>query len=274
MCHTTDSLNPRERLASKIRARTNDGDDILHYLFEVFYEIPTGVAHGHRVQVARILIRYGHLSPFALVKLQELSPAESRKADRDAERADARLARTIRSMTDDAQGIVSYMLNTMNGIDETSKRRIAHNIRLAAARELLGRGYPPECDCAHRAASETEVARSAADGSEPTTETHAPSADAPDNPEEQENIKEALEIVKRISEETDPSEWEEDESSGHKSNYSIWEIIRKQPRPVITEEHARIGAARFHEAVERQMRWAESNVKIPTQKDHDNYDDG
>ena len=136
------------------------------------------------------------------------------------------------------------------------------------------RGYPPECDCAHRAAPETEVVRSAADGSEPTTETHAPSADAADNPEEEANLEEALEIVKRVAEETDPSEWEEDESSGHKSNYSIWEIIRKQPRPVITEEHARIGAARFHEAVARQRLWDESDIRVPTRKDHNSYDDG
>ena len=106
------------------------------------------------------------------------------------------------------------------------------------------------------------------------TETHAPSADAADNPEEEANLEEALEIVKRVAEETDPSEWEEDESSGHKSNYSIWEIIRKQPRPVITEEHARIGAARFHEAVARQRLWDESDIRVPTRKDHNSYDDG
>ena len=275
MCDTTDSLNPGERLASKIQLRTNDGDDILDYLFEVFYEIPTGVAHGHRVQVARILIRYGHLSPCALVKLQELSPAESRKADRDAERFDARLARTIRNMTDDAEGIVNYLLNTMNGIDETSKKRICHNSRLAAARELLSRGYPPECDCAHRAASETEAVRSTAASSEPTTETHEPSADAADNPEEETNIEEILAIIRRAAEETDPSEWEEeDASSPHKPDYSMWDYIKSLPQPEITEEQARIGAARFHEAVERQRRWRESNVKIPTQKDNDNYDDG
>ena len=272
MCHTTDSLNPRERLAQKIQARTNDGDDILDYLFEVFYEVPTGVAHGHRVQVARLLIKYGHLSPFALVKLQELSPAESHRADRDAERSDARLARTIRSMTDDAQGIVSYLLNTMNGIDDTSKRRIPHNTRLAAARELLSRGYPPECDCAHRAASDND--RTVARDTAPTTETHESSADAADNPEEETNIEEILAKLDRIIEETDPSEFDEDDDSDHKPDYSMWEIIRNQPEPVITEEQARIGAAQFHEAVERQMRWAESNVKIPTQKDHNNYDDG
>ena len=275
MCHTNDSLNPRERLAQKIRARTNDGDDVLHYLFEVFYEIPTGVAHGHRVQVARLLIKYGHLSPFALVKLQELSPAERRKADRDAESADSRLARIIRNMTDDAEGIVSYLLNTMNGIDDTSKKRTPHNTRLAAARELLGRGYPPECDCAHRAASETEVVRPAAASLEQITDNPEPSADAADNPEEEENIEEILAIIRRAAEETDPSEWEEEEaSSSHKPDYSMWDYIESLPQPEITKEQARIGAARFHEAVEIQRRWRESNVKIPTQKDHVNYDDG
>ena len=274
MCDTNNSLNPRERLASKIQLRTNDGDDILHYLFEVFYEIPTGVAHGHRVQVARILIRYGHLSPFALVKLQELSPAESRKADCDAERFDARLARTIRNMTGDGEDIVNYLLNTMNGIDDSSKKRICHNSRLAAARELLSRGYPPECDCAHRAASETEVVRSAATSSEPTTESVEPTADRAEDSEEEANIELILEKIRRIAEETDPSEYEEDESSDHKPNYSMWDYIDSLPEPELTEEQARIGAARFHEAVERQRRWRESGAEIPRRSDRNTYEDG
>ena len=93
-------------------------------------------------------------------------------------------------------------------------------------------------------------------------------------PEEQANLEEALKIVKQAVENADPSEYEEEESSGHKPDYSMWEMIRKQPRPVITEEHARIGAAKFHEAMERQRLWEESDVRIPTRKDLDNYDDG
>ena len=54
----------------------------------------------------------------------------------------------------------------------------------------------------------------------------------------------------------------------------MWETIRKQPEPVISEEHARIGAALFHEAVEKQRLWRESNVKIPVRKDNTNYDYG
>ena len=178
-------------------------------------------------------------------------------------------------MTDDAEGIVSYLLDTMNGIDDTSKKRIPHNTRLAAARELLSRGYPPECDCAHRAASETEVVRPAAASLEQTTDNPEPSADDSARSEEEEaQIQEVMDKIRRIAEEADPSEFEEDESDGRKLDYSMWEIIDNLPEPVITEEQARIGAAQFHEAVERQMRWAESDVKIPTRKDHHNYDDG
>ena len=43
----------------------------------------------------------------------------------------------------------------------------------------------------------------------------------------------------------------------------MWDIIDSLPEPEITEEHARIGAALFHEAVEKQRLWRESGVKIP-----------
>ena len=82
-----------------------------------------------------------------------------------------------------------------------------------------------------------------------------------------------LEIIKKVAEEADPSEWDEEESD-RRIDYSMWETIRKQPRPVITEEQARIGAAKVYEAIEKWRAWEESNVKIPIRNDNHNYDDG
>ena len=81
-------------------------------------------------------------------------------------------------------------------------------------------------------------------------------------------------IAKEIAENLDPSELEEEPPTPYKPSYAMWDIINKQPRPVITEEHARIGSARFNARIEQQIAWRESGVKIPTRKDYDNYDDG
>ncbi len=278
MCHTADSMSPRDRLASKIRTRTNDGDDILDYLYEVFYDNEPEVLHGHRLQSARLLVIYGQLSQEALERLKKLSHCSDRKAERAEASSDARIAKTIRKMTDDAEGIVAYLLNTMNGIDPSRKKPVCHNSRLAAARELLRRGYPCECETAASAApaptAASESVRPAAAGPEPTTETHEPATDDTEDAEEEANTQKILAKIQKIIDETDPSEFEEENDSGHKPDYSMWDYIETLPKPEITPEHARIGAALFHEAVERQRRWHESGVKIPTRKDHYNYDDG
>ena len=262
MCHTTDSLNPRERLAQKIRDRTDDGEHILEYIYDVFYDRASDVAHGHRIQAARLLIIYGELGQSVLDHLRKMSPHSDRKADRVQIGSDAKLAKVIRRMSDDGEQIVAYLLDTMKGVDDSGKRRIRHNVRLAAARELLRRGYPCECTSAQTASD-----------SNPTTERRAEPVQEP-AAAEADNTEEILAKIDRIIEDIDPSEFDEDEDPDHKPDYSMWEIIRRQPRPKITEEHARIGAALFHEAVERQMRWKESDVQIPTRKDHHNYDDG
>ncbi|MCY4652109.1 MAG: hypothetical protein OXC95_02980 [Dehalococcoidia bacterium] len=81
-------------------------------------------------------------------------------------------------------------------------------------------------------------------------------------------------MAKEIVASLDPSKFEEEPASTHRSDYSMWDIIDSLPQPEITEEHARIGAALFREAIQRQRLWEESDVKIPTRNDHDNYDDG
>ena len=276
MCHSTEIPDHRERLAEKIRARTNDGDDILRYLFGVFYDQDDpNILHGHRLQATRMLVRHGHLSPFALEMVREMPSDTGRKADREEARSDSKMAERIRRMTNDGDDIVHYLLNTMNGIRDTGKKRISHNTRLAAARELLKRGYD-EPD------TRTAPAQDAAVGPatpEVRAETASVSEDAEpttNNSELKTNDSETdyLAIVKRVVESLGPIEEEEEDDSGHKPDYSMWDMIEYPPLSEISDEHAQIGAALFHEAVERSRLWKASNVKIPTREDHNNYDDG
>ena len=56
----------------------------------------------------------------------------------------------------------------------------------------------------------------------------------------------------------------------------MWDMIEEPLLSEISDEHAEIGAALFHEAVERSRAWKEANAENPdpTKKDHPNYDDG
>ena len=54
----------------------------------------------------------------------------------------------------------------------------------------------------------------------------------------------------------------------------MWDAILAQPEPEITDEHVQIGAALFHEALERDRLWKQANAKNPSRKDYHNYDDG
>ena len=96
----------------------------------------------------------------------------------------------------------------------------------------------------------------------------------PANPDSDEEPVDLVAIAKEIAENLDPSELEEEPPTTYKPSYAMWDIINKQPRPVITEEHARIGSARFNARMEQQIAWRESSVKIPTRKDRHEYDDG
>ena len=271
MCYTADSPSPREQLAQKIRNRTNDGDDILDYLFGVFYDKEPGVLHGHRIQAGRVLVIYGQLSPEAIKRLQELESHSDSKADRDQQKADSNLARKIRRMTGDGDDIITYLLDTMNGIDNASGKRVRHNNRLAAARELLKRGYP--CECARHDAAQIETAATPEARPEPTTENDELITDNSELKIDEDPL-DLVAMAKEIVASLDPADFEEEPPSNHKPDYSMWDIIESQPQPVITEEHARIGAALFREEMQKQRLWEESNVKIPTRKDHPNYDDG
>ena len=132
--------------------------------------------------------------------------------------------------------------------------------RIAAARELIKRGFDETVTPASEAEPTTE-------SSELTTENCELITDDSELTEEylesEENMAAVIEIIKRTAEQVTPEEREEHEAAWRNKDLSMWEIIAAQPPPVITKEHARIGAAAFREAIERWRQWDESNVKIP-----------
>ena len=265
---------------------------------DVLHENLDDVKHGHRERAAAILTEYGDL---AAIRFQEKnkeekkakpSPKPRKREEREDSEFDAALARVIRDKTNDTEDVADYLIDTMNGLDsaiESGLGKIRHQQRVSAAAELLRRAYDHDPRYAQPStAPEVRLSSKAADA-DTTTEDRPDASEQesgefehpehpihPENPDsdEEAQIQEVLDRINRIVEEADPSEYEEDESSDRRIDYSMWEIIDSLPEPEITEEHARIGAALFHEAVEKQRIWRESDVKIPSRKDYDDYDDG
>ena len=298
MCSNAD---PRAALADYIRHKTDNGNQVVDYLHDVLHENLDGVKHLHRERAAAILTEYGDLGA---IRFQEENEKEKKakpsakplkREEREDSEFDAALARVIRDKTNDAQDVADYLIDTMNGVDsaiESGLGKIHHQQRVSSAQELLRRAfdYDPAYATSTRTPSPSReragvrvndnsvvpVETGTQQAAGPTTPEVRPEPATEDayTPEEQAQIQEVLDRINKIVEEADPSEYEEEESSDRRIDYSMWDIIDSLPEPEITEEHARIGAALFHEAVEKQRIWRESGVKIPTRKDHDNYDDG
>ena len=309
MCSNAD---PRAALAEYIRHKTDNGNKVVDYLHDVLEDRLDGVKHGHRERAAAILTEYGDLAAIRFQeknkeeKKANPSPKPRKREEREDSEFGAALARVIRDKTNDTQDVADYLIDTMNGIDsatESGLGKIRHQQRVSAAAELLRRGL--DHDPAHAAstvictpsplreragvrvngnsavpakagtrqaagATAPEVRpgpASVAEDAEPTTENCEL---ATENSEPLDLVAMAKEIVASL----DPADFEEEPPSDHKPDYSMWDIIDSLPQPEITEEHARIGAALFREAIQKQRLWEESNVKVPTRKDHDNYDDG
>ena len=277
------NANPRAALAEYICQKTDNGNQVVDYLHDVLHERLDGVKHGHRERAASILTEYGDL---AAIRFQEKNKEEKkskpspRPRKREDSEFDAALVRVIRDKTNDTEDVADYLVNTMNGIDsaiESGLGKIRHQQRVSAAVELLRRGidYDPKY-------AQTSTAPTLAVGPvTPEDHTHdseqaAGEADNPVNPDSDEKAepRDLVAIAKEIVANLDPSELEDEPPTTYKPSYAMWDIINKQPRPVITEEHARIGAARFNARIEQQIAWREAGVKIPTRKDQDEYDDG
>ena len=287
MCSNAD---PRGALAEYIRHKTDNGNKVVDYLHDVLEDRLDGVKHGHRTRAAGILSEYGDL---AAIRFQEKnkeekkakpSPKPRKREEREDSEFDAALARVIRDKTSDTEDVADYLIDTMNGIDsaiESGLGKIRHQQRVSAAQELLRRAFDRDPAYAQTSTTPTLAIGPVTPQDYPNTSEQASGeSDNPEhpihpvNPDSDEEPVDLVAIAKEIAENLDPSELEEEPPTTYKPSYAMWDIINKQPRPVITEEHARIGSARFNARIEQQIAWRESNVKIPTRKDYDNYDDG
>ena len=285
------SCDPRAELALAIHRKTDNGNKIVDFLNDVLDQNIPDVRLQHQLQAARMLTRHGHF-PDAEIFIQRHAGKPKRKSSRAHEKSgsqfDAALKKVILaeiSPASTAQWLIDVMQGRTPAI-ETGIDTFKPHHRMRAVREILARAYDRDYDYSQTTLADlrvpdqtdAEVTPEYHHSATEPTEQVAEDADATSasayTPEEEAKIQEVLEKIKKIAEEADPSEYEEEETPGRKIDYSMWEEIRKQPEPVISEEHARIGAALFHEAVEKQRLWRESNVKIPVRKDTTNYDYG
>ena len=266
-----DNLTPRERLAKIVAEETGDGRRIVRF----FVQVAEGQRDNedfkacHRMDAAKELVKIGltEFSDYIQTNAAPRKPRSARKtgpndADISPEIAQAReqLAAYARELTQDGRTVIRMYAEVMEGARNDEGFKPHH--RIAAARELIKRGF----DETYTQPMPDVRPESTDESAEPTTENCELNTE---NSEPVDYVAMAKEIVANL----DLPELPEEPPSSHKPDLSMWEIIKKQPNPVITEEHARIGAARFREAIERQRLWEESDVKIPPKPDFNNYDD-
>ena len=263
-----DNLTPRERLAKIVAEETGDGRRIVRFLVQV----ADGELHSegfkpcHRMDSAKELVKIGLTEFEDYIHANSTTPRSRAKrtslpdADLSPEIAEAReqLAEYARELTQDGRTVIRMYAEVMEGIRNDEGFKPHH--RIAAARELIKRGFDeaytrsaPEVRPAEDPELVTDDCELNTDDSELTEEYL----------ESEENMAWIIEKIKRIAEQVTPEEREEHEAAWRNKDLSMWEIIAAQPPPVITKEHARIGAAAFREAIERWRQWDESNVKIP-----------
>ena len=275
-----DNLTPRERLAKIVAEETGGGRRIVRFLVQV----AEGDLHSegfqpcHRMDSAKELVKIGltEFEDYIQSNSTPPRPRAGRKSRPDAnlspEIAEAReqLAEYARELTQDGRTVIKMYAEVMDGLRNDEGFKPHH--RIAAARELIKRGFDE---------TYTQPAPEMRPDEDPEliTENCELNTDNPELTEEylesEENMAELIEIVKRAAEQVTPEERAAHEAAMRGRDLSMWETIRKQPRPVITEEHARIGAARFNARIERQIAWRESGVEIPNPPEGlTGYDDG
>ena len=272
-----DQLTPQQRLADIVAEETDGGRSVVRFLVQV--------AEGeldhqdfkpcHRMDSAKELVKIG-LTEFEDYVRANSTPPKPRSertsrtdADISPDIAEAReqLASYARELTQDGRTVIKMYAEVMDGLRNDEGFKPHH--RIAAARELIKRGF--DYECAHDQTPDedpeliTENCELKTNDSELTD----------DYLESEENMAEVIEIIKRAAEQVNPEEREAHEAAWRGKDLSMWDKIAAQPRPVITKEQARIGAAKFHETLERWRAWDESGVKIPDPPEGlTGYDDG
>ena len=126
-------------LANIIQDRTNDGITIVDFLFAVMRNELDGFKPCHRLDAAKLLVKYelDEGNAFILNNPPEPSRRRSDSGSSQDTHFDRSLAKVIRESTDDGRSVCRFLINVMEG--ELSAFRPHH--RISAARELLSRGF-------------------------------------------------------------------------------------------------------------------------------------
>ena len=275
-----DELTPQRRLAQIVAEETDGGRTVVRFFVKVAQgELDSeGFKPNHRMDAAKELVKVG-LTEFddyiraGQTAATRRAPGSRRPApDPETERARQELADYARELTDGGRTVIRLYSEVMDGLRSDEGFKPHH--RIAAGRELLRRGFDYECDHATstvvpaKAGTQQALGHAAPEAPpEPTTNNSELKTNDSKLTEEylksEENMAKLIEIAKRAAEQVTPEEREAHEAAWRGKDLSMWEIIKAQPPPVITKEHARIGAAKFREAIERWRAWDESDVKIP-----------
>ena len=283
-----DDLTPQQRLAKIVAEETDGGRTVVRFFMQVAEgELDhQGFKPNHRMDAAKELVKVGltefddYIRAGHVTAARRAPRARCLAPDPEMEQARQELAQYARELTDGGRAVIRLYSEVMDGLKNDEGFKPHH--RIAAGRELLRRGF--DYDCAH--ATPTVVPAKAGTQKAPghVTPEVRPETDSTENTQlitdnselkiDEEEPVDYLAIVKRVVESLGPVEEEEEDDSGHKPDYSMWDEIEYPPLSEISDEHAEIGAALFLEAVERDRAWKKANVKTPTRKDHDNYDDG
>ena len=282
-----DELTPQQRLANIVAEETDGGRRVVRF----FVQVAEGefdhqdFKPNHRMDAAKELVKVGltefddYIRAGHVTAARRAPRARCIAPDPEMEQARQELAQYARELTDGGRAVIRLYSEVMDGLKNDEGFKPHH--RIAAGRELLRRGF--DYDCAHATPTVVSAKAGTQKAPGPATPEVRPETDSIENTQlitdnselkiDEEPV-DLVAIAKEIAENLDPSELEEEPPTTYKPSYAMWDIINKQPRPVITEEHARIGSARFNARIEQQIAWRESGVKIPTRKDYDNYDDG
>ena len=126
-------------LANIIQDRTNDGISIVDFLFAVMRAELDGFKPCHRLDAAKLLVKYelDEALDFTLDNPPEPSRRRSDSGSSSETEFDNALAKVIRESTDDGRSVCRFLINVMDG--DLSAFKPHH--RISAARELLSRGF-------------------------------------------------------------------------------------------------------------------------------------
>ena len=145
-------------IAGSIKSLTKDGHTVAQFLVNTMEGQTDGVKVHHRLDAAKQLIRYGFSEDdsdfWGLIPTPEELAAKGKDKEPSPERPTRQvtyldilnfdIARQIRDETDDGHLMIEFLVKVMNGQQRPfidNKQRIKPADRMAAAKELLRRGF-------------------------------------------------------------------------------------------------------------------------------------